>query len=129
MATLRLLGPEKSTGPVINWVSRLETITTRFRLQYIERCDRWDLRVGVADGTIVIAGQRIVTGWDMFSPYNDSRLPPGKLFVIDSNGTYDLPPGRFGWRERFWFAYQTFAEPVDDRDLLTVDQGFIEEPS
>lgn len=128
MASFKLFGPEKSTGPVISWISRLDQITTRFRLQYIERCDRWDLRVGASDGTILLAGSRIVTGWDMFSPYNDSRLPPGKLYVIDSNGTYDALPGRFGWRERYYWVYQTADVPVDDRDLLTIDEGFIEEP-
>jgi hypothetical protein len=121
VTTVRLFGPEKSRSPVIAWVSRLDAITTRFRLAYNERCDRWDLRVGASDGEIIIAGQRIVTGWDMFSPYNDSRLAPGKLFVIDSNGTYDVLPGRFGWLERYWFAYQSPTDPVDDRDLLVTE--------
>ena len=118
---IRIFGPEKSTSPVINWNSRLDGILVRMRLQYIDRCERWDLRCAAADGTIIIAGQRIVLGWDMWSPYTDDRLPPGVLTVIDSEGTYDTLPGRTGWRDRFWFLYESPDPVVDDRDLLTTD--------
>lgn len=121
---VRIFGPEKSTGPVINWNSRLDGILVRLRLQYIDRCGRWDLRVGATDGTIVIAGQRITTGWDMWSPYTDDRLPPGALTVIDSDGKYDELPGREGWRERFWFLYESPDPVVDDRDLRTTTVQF-----
>lgn len=117
MSQVRLFGPERSQLPVIPWNSRLDGVTVRFRLQYIERCDRWDLRIGLQDGSLIAAGQRIVLGFDMFKPYNDSRLPNGELFVIDSQAKYDELPGRTGWRERFWFLYRTKPEPVDDRDL------------
>lgn len=123
---VRIFGPEKSRGPVINWNSRLDGILTRLRLQYIERCDRWDLRVGATDGTIIFEGQRIVTGWDMFSPFTDARLPPGSLTVIDSQAKYDKLPGRNDWRERFWFLYESPAPVVDDRDLLTTPFQFVE---
>lgn len=123
---VRIFGPEKSRSPVINWNARLDGILARMRLHYIERCQRWDLRVGAADGTIIILGQRITVGWDMWSPYTDSRLPPGSLTVIDAEGRYDQLPGIDGWRGRFWFLYQSPDPVVDDRDLLTTQ--FVEPP-
>lgn len=126
MSQVRIFGPEKSVLPVIPWNSRLDGITLRFRLQYIARCDRWDLRVALQDGTLIAAGQRIVVGFDMFRPYNDARLPNGQLIVIDSEGKYDDLPRRDGWRERYWFLYRSNPAPTDDRELRSTI--VVEEP-
>ncbi len=118
MTAVRLFGPEKSTSPLISWTSRLDGILARFRLQYIKRCDEWDLRVADAAGDVIIAGQRIVVGWDMWQPYNDSRLPPGSLVVVDSEGKYDDLPRLDGWQERYWWMYTSPSDIEPSNDLL-----------
>lgn len=121
MTAFRVFGPEKSDSALIAWTSRLDGALARMRLQYIERCDRWDFQVGDSTGELVMAGQRVVIGWDMLQPFSDIRLPPGRLWVVDSTGVYDANPGRDGWRERYWLMYETADDTTEPTDLLVTE--------
>lgn len=116
MSAWRLRGPELSRAPVINWRSRLEGVTYRFKMSYRERYDCWDLQVATATGEVVIDGIRVTEGFPLLDAWSDIRLPPGKLTCVDSQGL-GAHPTRNDWRERHYLRYDDFVLDVVDNEL------------
>lgn len=117
MSAWKLSGPELSRTPVINWRSRLEGVTYRFRLSYRERYDCWDLQIATSSGEVVIDGMRVTEGDDILATWTDARLPPGSLRCVDSQNLGQHPT-RNDWRERHFFRYDDYAAPDDDNELI-----------
>lgn len=107
-------GPELTTDPVISWRSRMEGKTYRFKLSYRDRHDCWDLQIATSAGEVVIDGIRVSEGFDLLYSWTDSRLPPGKLVCVDTQGK-GAHPTRNDWRERHYLRYET-AEDVEEVD-------------
>ena len=57
-----------------------------------EREGAWYLDLSDADGTVLLAGRKLVLGQALLARFRDARLPPGELLVLDTTGS-DLEPG------------------------------------
>ena len=119
MSAWRLKGPEQSLAPVIAWRSRLEGVIYRFKLSYRKRYDCWDMQVATATGEVVIDGIRVTEGYPLLAAWTDSRLPPGILTCIDSQGL-GAHPTRNDWRERHYLHYDDAVFMSEDTELSIV---------
>lgn len=83
--------PVKSGVASYEFPIELERIqyTLRFRFNY--RMARWIMDVATRDGSNIVCGIPLLTGYDMFSKYKDDRLPPGAFMVYDATGKMESP--------------------------------------
>ena len=115
MTSYRIRGPELATTPIIEWRSVLDGVTFRFRIEYRERYDCWDIQLSAADGTILVDGIRVTEGFPLFSHWSDIRFPRGTITCVDTRGL-GAHPTRNDWRERHFLRY-------DAHETTTVDNG------
>lgn len=57
-----------------------------FEIKYNSRMQRWQLSVYDDTKTPLVLGINILTETDMTSQYIDRGLPPGLIFVVDTEG-------------------------------------------
>lgn len=63
-----------------------------FEFKYSQREACWYFDISLNDGTLLVAGVKVVCGVDLLARFADVRLPPGTLFAFP-NSTDDSPPG------------------------------------
>ena len=64
----------------------------RLAVTWNERDAAWYLDLTDADGTLLLAGRKLVLGQALLARFRDARLPPGELLVLDTANS-DLDPG------------------------------------
>jgi hypothetical protein len=55
----------------------------RLALTWNTRGAFWTLGVFLTDDTPIVTATKLVADWDLFSQFNDDRLPPGRLLLVD----------------------------------------------
>ena len=58
---------------------------TVYRMTFVFNTRRlaWDMTIGEQDGTIIVAGIKLLPQIDLLSRHRDIRLPKGLLYAID----------------------------------------------
>jgi hypothetical protein len=80
---------EIPTHADLEWYSLAVSLDGRgyqFSIRWQTREERWTLSVKDSDGELIVAGVPLVVDWPLLSLFTDSRLPPGKLMLIDVTG-------------------------------------------
>lgn len=117
MSTLRIQGPELSESSFIEFGAEdLSGLEIEFELQWMSRERFWTLAVIDVRRERIIDGIRVVAGTDMWLPYSDLRLPPGKLICHDGANLFQ-DPGRNDWRERHNLYYVEPEEVVEENHI------------
>lgn len=77
---------------------------------------RWNARVGAwfmdladGDGSLIVAGVRVVLNIPLLGKVADSRRPPGELFAIDTSGD-ELEADFEGLGRRVALYYASFSD-------------------
>lgn len=105
---------------VPDWTVRvaLEGATYQFRYLWNERDNHWSLGISTEDGTSIVAGRRVVVGWDMLLSVSNESAPTGALICVATEdplnlaGTGDIDPGLTDLGSRCDILYYTLAELV-----------------
>lgn len=61
----------------------IENVLYRFKISYNERGQHWALTIMDSNEVILIAGVKIVLGYELIKWYPDRGLPPGGIMVIN----------------------------------------------
>lgn len=121
MTTIRLNGPNTTSGSVINFAQRLDGIDLRFRLQWLITEGYWAISVADGNGEAIFDAMRLIEGNDIFAPFSDLRLPPGRLICHDTANQHH-EPGRDDLVGRHIIVYT-------DAAVVPVDTDFVVEPA
>jgi len=83
-----------------------------FRFRWAARASAWLLSIHDDQDVELIAGLALVNTSDLLRPFNDERLPPGQLSVVDVDGTgLDAGKADLGGRvQMFYVNNETVAE-------------------
>lgn len=76
----------------------------RLLLMWNTRAARWSLGLFTTADEAIVTGLPLVGDWDLASQFNDPRLPPGRLYMVDTQGE-GLPPTRDELGGRFLLVY------------------------
>lgn len=104
MSTLRIRGPENTSKPTWVVAQNLDGIVIEIRAQWLISEEFWIAYINDVQGDPVIAGVRMVEGNDLFYPYSDPRLPPGRLICHDTTRKH-REPGRRAFVEDHGLYY------------------------
>lgn len=63
----------------------LDGVPYLIRMDYNVKFAFWSLTVKSRDEVTLLAGQKLVLGYDLFAHHPDRGLPPGQLFVVDTS--------------------------------------------
>jgi len=61
----------------------LEDTVYRFTFVFNTRCLAWDMTIAEQDGTVIIAGIKLLPQVNLLFRHKDARLPPGQLWALD----------------------------------------------
>ena len=81
-----LVIPTSPDDPFYVQTSELEGIQYTLTFRYNQREDRWYLTIGDVSGADIVKGIKLVTGTDLLFYFDKPALPPGKLYVISTDG-------------------------------------------
>lgn len=56
------------------------------RAQWNTRHQYWSLDIQTGDRDPILSGLKLTPNWEIIGRYADERLPPGRLFVVDTTG-------------------------------------------
>lgn len=90
----------------------LEEVPIGVRLTMNSRSFRWAIEIFDSIGTALIEGFGLACQVDIWHTYRSvlrDQIPPGKLFVVDTEGS-DPPLGPTAWRERWTLVYRPIAD-------------------
>lgn len=104
-----LQAPLKTTRAAMRWRTRLEGKVYGFRLVWLVRSRSWMLDIAQSDGAPLVNAHRATEGADVLAPYNDARLPPGQLFLVDTQGQ-GAEAGRYDLIGRSSLVYRPAAD-------------------
>lgn len=84
-----------------------------FEFRYNQREDCWYFNLSLTDGTLLVAGVKVVCNRPLLKRFVDTRLPPGTL-VAFANTNDDAPPGltELGEDRRVTLVYAPKGEPL-----------------
>lgn len=82
----------------------LDGRTYQLRFHWNERESSWYLEVADAEGTVIVAGRKLVANWPLLQRCISEEKPPGEIFVVDPTGS-DVPPGLDELDERVQLQY------------------------
>ncbi len=121
MIFLEIDQPEND--PILEVTTELSEITFTILLRWDDRLEAWYLDLFDADATAIVVGTRLTTNYLLFNDLRDSRLPPGRLALINPNsndpcGFEDLGPTCF----LVYFEPGEFTEP---KDVARVEIPFV----
>lgn len=83
--------PINFQAPDFTFQIDLDGLIYGFHFMYNERVDGWTMEIQQADGTPIVSGLQVVTGWKPLARFVDPRLPPGELFTMDITGQSNEP--------------------------------------
>lgn len=122
MTTLRLRGPENTAKAVWTVTQNLDGFVLQLRAQWLVSEEFWILYVSDAQGDPIISGIALIEGNDLFGPFADSRLPPGRLICHDTTRKHREPGRRAFIEDHALFYIQPI--PIDvEEPVLVVEVG------
>ncbi len=100
--------------PIINASSFIEDVVIdnvvySLHFKWNGRAKSWLLDLSTQDGELLVAGLKILPSWELLEIYTNTKLPPGNIFVLDTENT-DVVPGRFELGGRAKIIYFTEDE-------------------
>jgi hypothetical protein len=69
----------------------LDKTIYQFTFTWNARESRWFMEIADEQLNSLVAGIAIVTGWPLLKRFQDSRLPPGLLYALDTQDTGTEP--------------------------------------
>lgn len=105
----RISALEKITAAAFRFRNRLDGRFYVLRFLYNTRFDYWTLEYQTTAGVVLRGGIKLLAREDTLGRFSDPDLPPGTLFVLDSEDQ-DLDPGRFDLGDRIRLVYTSEAE-------------------
>lgn len=84
-----------------------------FEFRYNQREDCWYFNISLTDGTLLVAGVKVICNRPLLKRFADTRLPAGQLVAIP-NTNDDDPPGllELGEDRRVTLIYFSARETV-----------------
>lgn len=84
-----------------------------FEFRYNQREDCWYFDLSLTDGTLLVAGVKVVCNRPLLKRFVDTRLPPGTLIAFSSTNDAS-PPGltELGEDRRVTLVYSPKDEPL-----------------
>lgn len=67
----------------------LDLVPYRLTFNWNSRGEYWTLDITNRDQTVLIAGIKIVIGYELLTAHPDRGLPPGELYAVDPSGNTD----------------------------------------
>ena len=66
---------------------------TVYRLTFVfnTRCLAWGMDIATQDGTVIVAGIKLLPQVDLLFRHKDTRLPKGRLFAVDVEDGDEAP--------------------------------------
>jgi len=93
----------------------LDNIPYVLKFDWVSRGAFWLLSVYDREQNAILEGKKLVLNYEMFSQFTDRRLPPGRLYVVDSTYTNFEPLAQFDFlNERAYITY------VDEAEVETI---------
>ncbi len=68
--------------------TELDTVFYLLDFRFNSRATIWMMNISDQNNNIIVAGVPLLLGVDLLAQYQDSRLPPGPLFVINLKDDY-----------------------------------------
>lgn len=112
MATSSL--PTRTDYPHYSFSVDLDGTPYVLDFDWNERAGSWALGVSLVDGTVLVAGRRIVVGYPLLNRFKDPRLPRGVLMAMDTSNQ-DADPGEAELGARVQLVY------IDAADLAEIE--------
>ena len=78
-----LIVPVASLNAKSSQTVALDDVVYRLTFVFNTRCLAWDMTVAEQDGTVLVAGIKLVPMIELLFRHKDVRLPKGRLFAID----------------------------------------------
>jgi len=89
----------------------LDNVVYRLTFVFNTRCLAWHMDIATQDGTIIVAGIKLMPQIDLLFRHKDTRLPPGRLFAVDvEDGEDALRPEKSELGTKMRLMYFTEAE-------------------
>lgn len=89
----------------------MDNVVYRLTFVFNTRCLAWGMDIATQDGVVIVAGIKLLPQIDLFSRHKDTRLPKGRLFVIDvEDGSVALRPEKNQLGTKMRFLYFTESE-------------------
>lgn len=114
---------QTENDPILEVTTELSEVTYTLILRWDDRIEAWYLDLFDADGLPIARGTRLTSNYLLYNDLRDSRLPPGRIALINPNsnepcGFDDLGPKCF----LVYFEPGEFTEP---KDVGRVDIPFV----
>jgi hypothetical protein len=103
---------DTSTDPEVESYEQTEDLDGReylIRLDRNERDESWSFSMYLTDGTPLALGKKVVLNYPLMFGETDSRLPPGRIFAVDTTAS-DTDPGLTELGDRVILVYLDAAE-------------------
>lgn len=114
MTTIRVRGPENTAKPVWTVSQNFDGFELELRAQWLISEEFWILYVSDAQGDLIIDGIALIEGNDLFGPFSDIRLPPGRLICHDTTRKHREPGRRAFIEDHALFYIQPIEVVVDE---------------
>lgn len=110
---MSLLSLRTFDDPFYSMITNLDGTDYLFEFRYNQREDCWYFDLSLTDGTLLVAGIKVVCNRPLLRKFVDTRLPPGTLIAL-SNTTDASPPGleELGEDRRVTLIYSPFGEDL-----------------
>lgn len=96
--------PLRNDVPAFTFQTDLDGTTYIFKFRYNSRMDRWAFDIMAANEDPIISGIPVLTGTSLLTRFQDDRLPPGDLFVLNKEDE-TVSPGRNDLQENVFILY------------------------
>ena len=83
------------TPELLNYRFRIDLDGTTYTLaiRYNTRENRWFLDVATAAGVLILSGIKVLLNVNLIERFAQSELPPGNLFILNSDEDSEVEPG------------------------------------
>lgn len=97
----------------------LESKPVRFVFQWNRRGSMWEMSVFDGNAVPLVEGVAVMSGYPLLRAYQNDALPPGALFVVDTQGTDAVPDlNGFGGANEGGGRWQLVYMPLADIEAL-----------
>lgn len=87
----------------------IDNVVYSLHFKWNGRAKAWIMDIAAQDGETLISGLKILPSWELIEIYTNTKLPPGNIFILDTDNT-DVVPGRFELGNRVKLIYFTEDE-------------------
>ncbi len=96
-------------GPYFGFSCELDSVTYQFTFRWNGRDGSWFMDLADGEGTVLVAGVKVVLGVFLGLKHWNQSFPPGMFLAIDTSGA-DEEAGFDDLGKRVVVSYTSFAE-------------------